>query len=173
MSRQRYYQVLLIGGAAATLGGAVRLQLAFMFIGLIAGLMGSAGLGIFPRKRLVSHEQQKRVHELSTYVNVGAPIAVVAGVPPRRERNGVRGGAWRGSRHRPRVLCLDVKDRAAMALRTGRHGSTQHRVSGKVPHRTSATFPTVRLAVSALRLDPAERKSDPQAALHYELLTTN
>lgn len=78
MSRQRYYQVLLIGGAAATLGGAVRLQLAFMFIGLIAGLMGSAGLGIFPRKRLVSHEQQKRVHELSTYVNVGAPIAVVA-----------------------------------------------------------------------------------------------
>lgn len=78
MSTRRYYQAFLFGGVAVAIAGAFALRLPFVFVGLIAALMGSAGLGIFPRKRLVSAEQQKTVRQLSTYVNAGAPIAAVS-----------------------------------------------------------------------------------------------
>lgn len=77
MNAKRYHQALLFGGLVVAATSAAFVAFAGVFVGLIAALMGAAGLGLFTRGRVISDEQRRKVGQLSSIANAAAPISII------------------------------------------------------------------------------------------------
>ena len=65
------------GGATLTVTGIVFQMWPLTPLGLIFLLMGTSRLGVFPRPRIRTHEEQAKLNRIATFINVAAPLCAV------------------------------------------------------------------------------------------------
>lgn len=93
---------LLVGGVGMVVAGLALQFWPLAPLGAIVFLVGTARLGLFPRPRVRTVEQQAQVNRYATVINIGAPVVVVAAALM------TRGNVWMTTALFSAVLAIDI-----------------------------------------------------------------